>query len=205
MKTAKYFVHTWTLYEVSRIEAWTTADITWHSLSKTNFNTLSLSTAFSLFLVSFVWPSTYRAQYIIDSAIIAATARKYVFSLYLAGHMTRLSDPIRTSKVIPSDIAATHFSNVVTTHTYMCFRVMINHYKHIQCISANLETSSRTLKFANIRTEGFWVNICSFSVKHYQVSFFAAQNNGCKKNNTGWDWWHVASVSKYFSCTKWIM
>lgn len=94
MKTAKYFVHTWTLYEVSRIEAWTTADITWYSLSKTNFSTLSLSTAFSLFLVSFVWPSTYRAQYIIDSAIIAATARKYVFSLYLAGHMTRLSDPI---------------------------------------------------------------------------------------------------------------
>lgn len=60
---------------------------------------------------------------------------------------------------------------------------MTNHYKHIQCISANLETSSRTLKFANIRTEGFWVIICSFSVKHFQVSFFAAQNNGCKKKH----------------------
>lgn len=138
MKTAKYFVHTWTLYEVSRIEAWTTADITWHSLSKTNFNTLSLSTAFSLFLVSFVWPSTYRAQYIIDSAIIAATARKYVFSLYLAGHMTRLSDPII----------------VKPEEKILCVAFLYNH--------SYIETFNQILSFCEIVTKDI-IRIVTFS------------------------------------------
>lgn len=49
---------TWTLYDVSRIEACTDEFITRSSWSKLNLNTRPLSTAASLFLVSLLWPFT---------------------------------------------------------------------------------------------------------------------------------------------------
>lgn len=97
--------------------------------------------------------------------------------------------------VLTNDVTS---RNVITTHACMCFHIVADHNEHFKCSSAHRETSSRTLKFTNVQARGFGVVICSFSVKHFQVRFFATQNDDCKNNNTVWDFKHIACASKYF-------